>query len=64
MENVSVSPSGSVAVGVKSYWLFTLIWPGGVPDIVGGALFAITVIENAGRLADSAPSLTVITMPL
>ena len=34
----------------------------GVPEIVGALFAAVTVIEKAGRLADSEPSEAVMTM--
>ena len=64
MENVSASLSGSEAPGVNEYVApaFTLL--GGVPEIRGGefAAAALTVIENAARLAEDKPSETLITM--
>ena len=64
MENVSVSLSGSDAVGVNKYATpaFTLL--GGEPEIRGGEFVAdaLTVIENAPRLAEDVPSDTLITI--
>ena len=65
IENVSVSPSASLADGRKSYGSPASTPVAGVPEICGG-LFdpaGSTVIVNAGRLAVSVPSVTLITMP-
>src|SRR5690606_31152313 len=51
-EKVSLSPSGSLAVGAKAYGSPTFADDDGVPEIVGArfcAAAAVTVIENAGR---------------
>src|SRR5579864_4669959 len=58
--NVSFSPAGPLAVGVKEYAWPSLTCVAGVPLIVGGT--ALTWILNAGSEADSWPSLTLITM--
>jgi hypothetical protein len=60
--NVSVLPSGSLAVGVNVYAVPTIAVVVGVPEIVGGLFVATTVIENVGSAADSVPSLTLIAM--
>jgi hypothetical protein len=62
MLEVSVSPSGSDAVGVKVYSDPTLTDRGGVPEIVGGEFALETVMENAASALDCVPSLTLITM--
>src|SRR5690606_27292808 len=64
-EKVSLSPSGSLAVGAKAYGSPTFADGDGVPEIVGArfcAAAAVTVIENAGRDAVALPSLTVMRM--
>jgi len=63
IENRSVWPSGSLAVGVNEYALPTVAVVGGEPVMVGG-LFddALTCRENAGRLVRLRPSLTEMTM--
>src|ERR1700693_1579445 len=61
MENVSLPPPGSEALGWNEYTLPTSSWVGGVPEIVGPE--DVTVIEKAGSAADADPSLTLITMP-
>jgi hypothetical protein len=60
--NVSLSPSGSDAVGVKVYSDPTLADVGGLPEIVGGEFALETVMENAASALDCVPSLTLITM--
>jgi hypothetical protein len=60
--NVSVSPLGSLAVGVKLYACPLPIEPGGVPLITGGKLGTKTWIANAGSVADAWPSETLMTM--
>ena len=50
IENVSVLPSGSLAVGVKAYCTPTVAVVGGDPEIVGGRLAAgLTLIAKIGR---------------
>jgi hypothetical protein len=63
MLKVSGLPSGSLALGKKLYgWSSTTV-VGGVPPMVGGEFVAVTVIEKAGREAESCPSLAEMTMP-
>ena len=68
MLNVSLSPLGSLAVGVKLYAAPVRTEVGGVPLITGGELPPppdvddCTLIENAGSEAVAVPSLTLITM--
>src|SRR4029453_4816239 len=62
----SVSPSGSLAVGRKSYGRATRPDDGGLP-LITGARFAggaaLTVMVKAGRAAVALPSSTLITIP-
>jgi hypothetical protein len=62
MANVSVSPSGSLAVGVNEYEVPCITLVAGVPEIVGGRFGCVTTIENAASDADAWPSLTLIAM--
>src|SRR5256885_1389465 len=62
MLNVSVSPSGSLAVGVNEYATPVVAVVAGVPEIVGGRFGCVTTIENAGNDAVACPSLTLIAM--
>lgn len=62
MENVSVSPAGPLAVGVKIYALPAVTDVAGVPLIVSVAGSAFTVTANAGRDAARDPLLTLILM--
>ncbi len=65
IENASVSPLASDAVGENEYAVPT--WPvvAGVPESVGAVLAVlVTLIEKVGKLAlPPLPSLTEITMP-
>ena len=60
MLNDKTLPSGSEAVGVNEYALPLTTEVGGVPDITGGKLAAVTVIENAGSNVVAFPSVTLI----
>jgi hypothetical protein len=62
IENVSVAPSGSLAVGLNEYDLPTVAEPDGAPRMVGAAFDPTTSIENGGSEALAWPSLTLITM--
>src|SRR5436190_23985110 len=62
MLKVSVSPSGSLAVGVNEYATPVVAVVAGVPEIVGGRFGCVTSIENAGNDAVACPSLTLIAM--
>ena len=65
-ENVSVLPSGSLAVGRNEYAEPTVAVTTGVPDMVGGRFVATvpdaTVMENDGSDAYSSPSVTPMLM--
>jgi hypothetical protein len=65
--NVSVSPSGSLAVGWNRYAVPCTTAVDGWPEIVGARFVLgadVTVIENAGSDAVAVPSLTLIcTLP-
>ena len=64
MENVSVLPSGSFAVGWNEYAVPTVAFVAGVPVIVGDWFaFGFTVNEYAGRDTFVVPSETLMTMP-
>jgi hypothetical protein len=62
IENVNASPSGSEAVGWNEYSVPCITDAAGVPEIVGARFVTTlaTAIENAGKLADALPSLTLI----
>ena len=61
IENANVSPSASLADGVKLYAAPTVTSLAGLPLIVGAVFGSgTTVIENAARLALSSPSDTLI----
>ena len=62
MLNVKLSPSASLASGVKLYALSASTALAGVPEIVGAVFVTIsmTSIENGVRLAEAWPSLTLI----
>jgi hypothetical protein len=63
MLKVNVSPSGSLAVGVKEYAVPCMTAAGGVPLIVGGRFgAALTTIAKGASCALSWPSLTLILM--
>jgi hypothetical protein len=63
IENVSVLPSGSLAVGWNAYAVPAVTVVAGAPDITGGELGGgFTTIENVGSDAVALPSLTLITM--
>lgn len=62
IENVSASPSASVAVGRKLYAAFALTVPDAVPLIVGARLPAPTLIANAGSEVVALPSLALMTI--
>jgi hypothetical protein len=62
MLKVSVSPSGSLAVGVNEYATPCVAVVAGVPEIVGGRFGCVTTIENAASDAVACPSLTLIAM--
>jgi len=63
MLKVSVSPSGSLAVGVNEYAVPVVAVVAGVPEIVGARFGCVTTIENDAREADACPSLTLIAIP-
>ncbi len=58
-----LSPSASAAVGRNVYAWPTVALVAGEPEIVGARLVCVTVMANAGRLVETLPSLTLITMP-
>src|SRR5690606_1600888 len=65
IENVSASPSESLAVGANAYGSPSVAVVAGEPEIVGARFAgtaAATVIENAGSDAVALPSLTVMRM--
>src|SRR6056297_2917791 len=64
MEKLRLSPSGSLAPGVKLYWLPSVTAFAGLPLIVGAELVttACTVMAKADSDDESWPSLTLITM--
>src|SRR5690349_4094973 len=65
IENVSVPPSGSLAVGAHEYAVPTVAVVVGAPEIVGGRFAAaVTVIANGGSETLAVPSLTLIAMLL
>jgi hypothetical protein len=58
MLKVSALPSASLAVGLNAYADPATTEAGGVPDIVGAELLAVTVMLNAGNAVVAMPSLT------
>jgi hypothetical protein len=65
MENVSVLPSGSLAVGWNEYAVPTVAVVIGVPEMVGDLFgFGCTTIENVGSETRVVPSVTEIVTPL
>src|SRR5690606_24427876 len=62
IENVSLSPSASDAVGRKLYAAPTSTVVAGDPPIVGARFGLDTTIENAGSDVVALPSLTLMTI--
>jgi hypothetical protein len=62
MLNVTVLPSGSLAVGVKLYDVPCMTAVPGVPVIVGARFDCVTAIANGASAVVSWPSLTLILM--
>ena len=58
IENVSVWPSGSDAVGWNEYDCSAVTLVAGVPLIEGALLAAATMMEKGASVAMAAPSLT------